>query len=299
MRATFARLRRCLLPLMLFGALAVPCAHAMSPEEFAALEPEEALRLPVLEALEVFGWQREEFLFVLENALIDLRYLYRTPSGKTSKASAAAVRTFQQEAGYEPTGVLLVSEFMELVRRGSQFWQAPIFPGPVVFSETAQAVSIEGTWAGSGSAERDPIQSSSVRCLRAAGICSAVTAKLRMGEEEDGWFHAAGIDLSLATRDWSITQWSADGIEAEDQSSLCVKQRLSIDLKRQRATLHTEPQDEERCRASAQPPRVQTLESGYEIAARYWEARQNRAHQLRSKAFQQLVERISGKPAKK
>jgi hypothetical protein len=296
MRATFALLYRYLLPLTLFCALAVP-ARAMSPEEFGALEPEEALRLPVLEALEVFGWQREEFLFVLENALIDLRYLYRTPSGKASKALSAAVRTFQQEAGYAPTGELRVSEFMELVRRGNQFWQAPIFPGPVVFSETAQAVSMEGTWAGPGSAERDPIQSSSIRCLRGAGVCTAVTATLRMGEEE-GWFHAAGIDLGLATRDWSITQWSADGIEAEDQSSLCVKQRLSIDLKRQRATLHTEPQDAARCRGSAQPPRVQTLESGYEIAARYWEAKQNRAHQLRSKAFQQLVERISVRPAK-
>jgi hypothetical protein len=249
----------------------------------------------VAEALEVFGWRREEFLFVLENSLIDLRYLYRPPSGKPSKPLTDAIRTFQREAGYPGTGVLLVGEFMALIQRGNEFWQAPVFPGPVLYSESEGNVSIEGTWMGEGAAERDPIQSTSIRCFREARLCAAVTAKLIMDEEEEGWFHASAIDLRLRARDWSITQWSAERVEAEDRSSLCVVQRLSIDLKRQAATLRNEPQADERCRESAPEPTEYRLESGYEAAARYWEQRTARAHQLRSKAFQDLVKRVSRK----
>ena len=90
----FARLRRALLPLACLAVLYAPLARAITPEEFGALDPEQALRLPVMEALEVFGWRRDEFVFVLENALIDLRYLYRQPSGKPSEALTGAIRTF-------------------------------------------------------------------------------------------------------------------------------------------------------------------------------------------------------------
>jgi hypothetical protein len=292
------RLRRLLLPLVLLAALCAPAAQAISPEEFAALAPEEALRLPVVEALEVFGWRREEFLFVLENALIDLRYLYRQPSGKPSDALTAAVRTFQREAGYAPTGELLVEEFMGLIQRGNEFWQAPVYPGPVLYSETAHGVSIEGTWVKEGAPERDPIQTTSIRCWRAASLCTAVTARLVMADDEEGWFHASAIDLALGTRDWTVTQWSDERIEAEDRSSLCVVQRLSVDRKRHGASLRNEPQSDERCSAAAPEATEHRLESGYEFAARYWQERQTRAHKLRSKAFQQLVEKVSKKSAK-
>ena len=293
------RLRRCLIPVVLAVLSQTHTAHAISPEEFAALDPEEALRLPAVEALEVFGWQREEFLFVLENALIDLRYLYRPPTGKPSKALTEAIRTFQGEAGYPRTGVIRVGELMGLIQRSNEFWQAPVFPGPVVYAESEGSISIEGTWVSKGRAERDPIQSTSIRCLRAAQLCVAITAKLIMAAEDEGWFHATATDLTLHARDWTITQWNAERIDAEDRSSLCVVQRLSIDLKRQSALLRNEPQADERCRESAPEAVEYSLESGYEVAARYWEQRTSRAHQLRSKAFQELVKRVSKKPAER
>jgi hypothetical protein len=293
------RLRLHLLPLVLAALLHVPAVHAVSPEEFGALEPEAALRLPVIEALEVFGWRREEFLFVLENALIDLRYLYAAPTGKPSKALTAAIRTYQRETGQPATGVLLVGEFMGLIERGNQFWQAPVYPGPVIYSETAQTVSIEGTWARESGETRDPVQTTSIRCHRAANLCSAVTARLVMGDEEEGWFHTSAMDLALQTREWTVVQWTADRIDAEERSSLCVVQHLTIDTRRQSATLRDEPQADARCQGSAPAPATYRLESGYEIASRYWNARQIRAHQLRSKAFQQLVDRLSKKAAAK
>jgi hypothetical protein len=297
-RAVISRLPR-RLAVLAFALLLQAPAHAMSPEEFAALGPDEALRLPVTEALNVFGWRREEFLFVLENALIDLRYLSQAPAGKPSQALTTAVRTFQREAGYQPTGVLLVSEFMALIQRGNEFWQAPIFPGPVIYAESAQSVSIEGTWAKPGAAELDPIQSTSIRCYRAAKLCSAVTAKLVMADEQGGWFHASAIDLSLQRHDFTVTQWTADRIDAEDRSSVCVVRHLVIDTRHQSATLRHEPQADERCKASFPAAGQWQLQGGYEIAARYWEARQLRSQTLRSRAFQQLVEKVSKKAAAK
>lgn len=144
----------------------------------------------------------------------------------------------------------------------------------------------------------DPIQTTSIRCYRAANLCSVVTAKLVMGDEEEGWFHAAAIDLGLQSRDWTIVQWTAGRIDAEDRSSLCVVQHLSIDTRRQAASLRDEPQADERCKGAVPAPAEYHLEGGFDIASRYWSARQTRAHQLRSKAFQQLVEKVSKKPAK-
>ena len=66
-------------------------AAAVSVEEFGAMEPDQALRLPATEALPVFGWSAREFRFVLENSLIDLRYLYQAPSGRPSAGLSAAV----------------------------------------------------------------------------------------------------------------------------------------------------------------------------------------------------------------
>ena len=298
MPTVFARLRRGLLPLLCCAMLQSPAAHAVTPQEFAALDPEDALRLPVLETLQVFGWRRDEFIFVLENALIDLRYLYRQPTGQPSRALTAAIRTFQREAGYPATGVLRVGEFMSLIQRGNEFWQAPIFPGPVQYSETEQSVAIEGTWVRQGGTEPDPIQSSSIRCSRAAGVCSAVTAKVMMSEGDSQWFHASAIDLALHAREWTVTQWTAERVEAEDRSSLCVVQHLVIDRAKQGAVLKSEPQADERCRSAAPAPLEYRLEGGYEVAARYWERRLKGAQTLRSKAFQQQVDRLSKKPRK-
>jgi hypothetical protein len=290
---------RALIAATLLAVSYLPAARAITPEEFAALDPETALRLPVLEALNVFGWRREEFVFVLENALIDLRYLYRRPSGKPSQQLSEAIRTFQREAGYRPTGVLLVGEFMSLIQRGNEFWQAPIYPGPVLYLESEGRVMIEGTWEREQEAGADPIQSTSIRCFRAANLCTAVTARLRMAGEEDSWFHASAIELGMHAYDWTISQWDAQRIEAEDRSSLCVVQRLSIDLKRQTATLRNQPLDDERCRDGNPQVVSYRLQNGYEIATRYWQQRSTRALTLRSKAFQDLVKRVSRKPASK
>jgi len=267
-------------------------ARSLTPEEFAALEPEQALRLPVVEALEVFGWREREFVFVLENALIDLRYLYRQPSGRPSEQLTASIKAFQRETGRKPTGTLLVSEFLDLVQRSNELWQAPVMPGPTFVTQTNQVLWAEGTWSSTQAPDPDPIQTTSIRCYRDAGLCSMVTAKLMLGEEADRWFHVGAVDLALQARDWKVTQWSETRIDAEDRSALCVAYALGIDLREQRVSMERSPTGAQTCAGSAEPGRSYTLVSGYTVANPYWEARQVRVHKLRSPAFRKLVEKI-------
>lgn len=275
----------------LFLASVGTVALAMTPEEFAAMDPERALQVPADEAIGVFGWKRQDFLFVLENALIDLRYLYREPTGKPSKQLTAAVKAFQLDRGMKQSGRLSVAEFMDLVRRGNEFWQAPVFPGPLQWDATPDRVSIQGSWQPETVPERDPVQTSSVRCYRGAGLCSMVTAKLLMADDDGGMFHNSAADLDLHARDFRIAQWSDAGVVAEE-STMCVTYTLTIDIAAQSASIDTQSSGGEKCAAASAPSRRYRLIGGYESAAPYWSARQARLLQLRSHAFQQAIARF-------
>jgi peptidoglycan hydrolase-like protein with peptidoglycan-binding domain len=279
-------------------ALAAPTARAITAEQFAALEPDKALALPALEAVDLFGWTREEYLFVLENALIDLRYLYRTPSGRPSPQLTAAIKAFQRDIGHPATGTLLLGELFELMQSGNEFWQAPINPGSDSLSRQGDVVTAQGTWVAPGALEPNPIHTSSIRCYRAASVCSVVTARVMTDIQPGGWYHVPGMDLALETRDLALTQWSDERVVAEEQSGPCVVYRLSVDLRGGPITLAREPTGAGQCSAAIAPARTYTLSSGYEMAARYWGDWRNRMHKVRSSAFQKLVQQIQAKRKK-
>jgi hypothetical protein len=279
-------------------ALAASTARALTAEQFAALEPDKALALPALDAADVFGWTREEYLFVLENALIDLRYLYRTPSGKPSAQLTAAIKAFQRDIGHSATGTLLLGELFELMQSGNEFWQAPITPGSDSLSRQGDVVTAQGTWVAPGALEPNPIQTTSIRCYRAASVCSVVTARVMTDIQPMGWYHAPGMDLALETRDFALSQWSDELLVAEEKSGPCVTYRLSIDLRGGPITLARQPTGAAQCSAAIAPARTYALASGYEVAARYWDDWRNRTHKLRSSAFQKLVDQIQAKRKK-
>jgi hypothetical protein len=270
-------------------------ARAITVEEFTALEPDKALALPALEAVDLFGWTREEYQFVLENALIDLRYLYRAPSGKSSAQLIAAIKAFQRDIGHSATGTLLLGELFELMHSGNEFWQAPITPGSDALSHKGDVVIAEGTWVAPGALEPNPIHTTSIRCYRAASLCSMVTARVITDVQPGGWYHAPGMDLILETRDFALTRWSDELVLAEETSGPCVTYRLSVDLRGGPITLARQPTGAGQCNAAIAPPRTYTLTSGYEVAARYWDEWRNRTHKLRSSAFQKLVEQLQNK----
>jgi len=276
-------------------AVVAPAALAITAEEFAALEPDKAMALRALDAIGLFGWTREEYLFVLENALIDLRYLYRAPSGKPSAQLTAAIKAFQRDIGHPATGTLLLGELFELMQSGNEFWQAPINPGSDSLSRQGDVVTAQGTWVAPDALEPNPINSSSIHCYRAASICSVVTARVMTDVQPGGWYHAPGMDLILETRDFALTQWNDEVLLAEEQSGPCVTYRLSVDLRGGPITLARQPTGAAQCSAAIAPARTYTLTSGYGVAARYWDDWRNRTHKLRSSAFQKLVEQIQSK----
>ncbi len=285
----------------LLAAWVAACLHggqaaAVTAEEFGAMEPEQALNLPATEALSVFGWTGREFRFVVENALIDLRYLYQPPSGRPSPALNASIKAFQRDIGAKPTGVILVGQFMDLVQRTNEFWQAPVIPGPAYVVSKGDVVSAEGTWHSDAMPEADPIQTTSIRCYRAANLCNLVTAKLVMAGDESGWFHSSVSDLGLHAQDWSIRAWSDRRIVAEDRSARCVEYVLTIDLSTEQVVMERAVVAGASC-ADAPARTDFRLVNGYEVASPYWEARQSRLLSLRSTAFQAAVKRLQARKA--
>jgi len=289
-------MRRATIRALLAGLGTTVCLHsgaamAVSAEEFGAMEPEQALKLPATEALSVFGWQATEFRFVLENSLIDLRYLYQPPSGKPSPALTAAVKAFQREIGAPATGVIQVGQFMDLVQRTNEFWQAPVIPGPAYIIDKGDLVTAEGTWHSEQVHESDPIQSTALRCYRAANLCSMVTAKVVMAGDEAGWFHSSVSDLALHAQDWTVREWSVERIVAEDRSARCLAYTLTLDLASEQVSMQRTVVAGASC-AEAAATATYRLVAGYEVASPYWEARQARLLSLRSAKFQAVVKRL-------
>ncbi|MFN0313599.1 MAG: hypothetical protein ACKVQA_00980 [Burkholderiales bacterium] len=294
----FKPLRGLLYAGVLAACLSAQASWSISPEVYSQLAPEVALELPILEALPVFGWTKREFYFIVENALVDLRYLYREPTGTSSALLSSAIKTFQSSLGHAPTGSLRVNEFVELAQRSNAFWQVPIFPGPFLVIRDDNVISAEGTWVTEGGSEANPVQTSKIRCRKDTSACYMASAKVRMERPGEYWFHAGAADLELHTTDMTITQWEPHRVEAEYRSHFCVTDTLVIDLRGNEARLYRDRTNTETCANVEVTRQTFKLGDGFQAAQDYWDKRQDRAHLLRSRAFQELVKKIQNRAAK-
>lgn len=267
-------------------------AWSMSPEAYADLDPEVALQVPMVEALPVFGWSKKAYYFIVENALIDLRYLYKEPTGTSSPALLNAIRNFQSAMQHSPTGSLRVNEFVELVERTNGMWQLPILPPGAAVIREGGVISLEGTWVSDRLRDPDPVQTSQVRCRREAGSCAMATAKVRMNDAEGGWFHNNTADLEVRIVDLKITRWDDSSIEAAYQPYFCVTDTLVVDLRADEARIFRERSDDGACAQVKAGRDTFRLVDGEEHGTKFWEQRKDRAHLLRSRAFRERVEEI-------
>ncbi|MBM3394244.1 MAG: hypothetical protein FJY37_06360 [Betaproteobacteria bacterium] len=267
-------------------------AWSITPEEYAELAPEVALDLPMVEALTVFGWTRKEYFFIVENALIDLRYLYREPNGTLSTALMNAVREFQRSLSHSPTGSLRVNEFVSLVERANAFWQIPILPPGASIVLEGDVLSVEGTWASERVKDPDPVQTTHIRCRRDSGHCTMATAKVRLYDADSGWFHSGSGDLEVRLADLKVSRWEAQWVEASFQSYFCATDTLVVDLRANEARLHRARTEGAVCNDVKVQRDTFKLISGDDSAADYWDKRRDRAHWLRSPAFRARVEEI-------
>lgn len=265
---------------------------AITPEEYSDLAPEVALQVPMVEALTVFGWSRKEYFFIIENALIDLRYYYKEPTGTSSTALMNAIRNFQSAMQHPPTGSLRVNEFVELVERTNGLWQVPVLPPRVAIIRENNVLTLEGTWQSDRARDPDPVQTVQVRCRREQGSCTMATAKVRMNDTEGGWFHNNTADLEVRMADLKVTRWDAQSVEATYQPYFCVTDTLVVDLRADQVRMFRDRSAQDSC-ADVKPSRdILRLVDGDEPAATFWERRRDRAHLLRSRAFREQVDAL-------
>lgn len=274
-------------------AVALTCeSWAITPEEYSDLAPEVALEVPMVEALSVFGWSRKEYFFIVENALIDLRYYYKEPTGASSPALMNAIRNFQSSMQNPPTGSLRVKEFVELVERTNGLWQVPVLPPSVSIIREGNVITLEGTVLSDRVRDPDPVQTTQVRCRKDQGICTLATAKVRMNDAEGGWFHNNTADLEVRMADLKVTRWDAHGVEATYHPYFCVTDTLVVDLRADQVRIFRDRSAEDACADVKTTRDTLRLVDGDEQAAAFWERRRDRAHLLRSKSFRDQVDAL-------
>lgn len=273
-------------------AMLASSAWAITPEAYAELAPEVALQLPMVEALPVFGWSRKEYYFIIENALIDLRYYYGEPAGASSAKLISAIRNFQSAMQHAPTGSLRVNEFVELVERTNSLWQLPIMPPRAAVIRDGDIVSLEGTWVSERTRDPDPVQTALVRCRHATGQCTMAIAKVHLNDAEGSWFHSNSADLDVRMSDLKITRWDENGIEAQYRPYFCITDTLVIDLRTDEARIHRERARDTSCAETKVNRDTLRLTDGDTVAGPFWEQRRDRTHLLRSRAFRERVEEI-------
>lgn len=274
------------------GVMVSSSAWGVTPEEYADLAPEVALQLPMVEALPVFGWSRKEYYFIIENALIDLRYYYGEPVGASSPKLMSAIRSFQSAMQHAPTGSLRVNEFVELVERTNSLWQVPILPPRTAVIREGDVVSLEGTWVSEQVRDPDPVQTAQVRCRQSTGQCTMAIARVHLNDAEGTWFHSNSGDLEVRMSELKVTRWDEHGIEAQYRPYFCITDTLVIDLRTDEARILRDRARDNACADVKTGRDTLRLVDGDTAAAAFWEQRRDRAHQLRSRAFRERVDEI-------
>ncbi len=126
-------------------ALAVPLVASLAAEppvdiknltrkQFEALPKAQQRKLPAFRVFPLMVQDKKTpaqqakamMVFVVEDALYELRFYPSLPTGRESGKLRMALKKFQRSVGYKPTGVLLLGEWEELVKRNKGLRYYPI-----------------------------------------------------------------------------------------------------------------------------------------------------------------------------
>ena len=254
-----------------------------SPAEMAELPPSEATadenvnkpyfelmgRLAVEQAKkdgEDPGDSMKATVGVVEYALYRLGFYRQSITGKENQSLRAAIKRFQQAMGAEPTGILLMGEFIELDRRKETLDRRKVVPeNNLRIVKSGDFLIAEGTWTFQNGAMRFPIQTTEIRCTRRPEECVGVTASIL----DDG--AATAIDLDLSWRYWKVTKWSDEEVVAENDDSPCVAYTLTISPKANSVYQFRRGKGGEGCAQSIGAPEIMLLADGTAVAEQHYE----------------------------
>ena len=204
---------------------------------------------------------------VVEYALYRLGFYRQSITGKENPSLRAAIKRFQKSMGSEPTGDLLMGEFIELDRRKETLDQRQVVPeNELRIVKSGDFLIAEGTWTFKNGAMRFPIQTTEIRCTRRPEECVGVTASLL-----EGGAAAAAADLDLSWRYWKITKWSDEEVVAENDDSPCVAYTLTISPKANSVYQFRRGKGGEGCEQSTGAPEIMLLADGTAVARQHYE----------------------------
>ena len=227
---------------------------------------------------------------VVEYALYRLGFYRQTITGKESTSLRAAIKRFQKSMGAEPTGDLLMGEFIELDRRKETLDQRRIVPeNELRIVKSGDFLIAEGTWIFQNGTMRFPIQTTEIRCTRRPEECVGVTASLLDGRAE------TAADLDLSWRYWKITKWSDEEVGAENDDSPCVAYTLTISPKANSVYQFRRGKGGEGCEQSTGAPEIMLLANGTEVAKKHYEKLRNQALGYYDKEFLGQIRNAAGK----
>ena len=146
-------------------ALAVPLFTSLAAEspvnvnnltrkQFEALPKAQKRKLPLFKVFPLLlqdkktTAQQVKAVTVLgvEDALYELRFYTSLPTGRETGNLRTAIKKFQRSAGYKPTGVLLLGEWEELVKRKKGLRYYPISLPSLSYYASGNWVIVKGTW---------------------------------------------------------------------------------------------------------------------------------------------------------
>lgn len=192
----------------------------------------------------------------LEAALAKLK-LYSLPfEGKPNKALTEAVKKFQQQIKTEPTGQLLICEWLELAKQTKTPSQRFIKPGHINFeafdidSSPHDLWAINGSWSLINSKDLVPhskhayfvsrlssthedamphLKSSIIECNKKTNICTEDWVAFFYDTElEDSAVHTY---LKRDILKWNIKKWDGDEIIADAPDSECLTVSIKYNIK--------------------------------------------------------------------
>ena len=276
---------------VLISIFALSNTFALTKEELNKMPKDKVNQLPVIEVMSIEGMSlKKQFLFlILENAFIDLRYLFKKPSGSPSKELTKAIMDFQTDIGNKPTGILTVSEFTELKDRHDATNTIPIYISSQHVADIGNTVEAVGTWDSEENAF--PLQLTKLRCFEQSMDCVLATAVLSVPTNGSNNQGSLRLELDFIT----VTRWDELEIHAEIKNSKCVSYTLIIVRKSKEVFQIRRGKGLEGCEGIATSPVIIRLKSGFSIAYEFWKKQNKKQKKYLSSNYQKWMKSISTK----
>jgi hypothetical protein len=257
----------------------------LTKEQINKLSKEKARILPAKELFSAVGISDKEFIFLVENMLLDLRYLFKRPTGKPSTELTAAIKQFQLDIGHKQTGILLAEEFEELGKRYDLIGFIPIYPSSTHILRVGNLVSAKGTWVFEKDSIANPIQTTDIICQKTSGKCWVATAEISM--------NSGNAYLSVDIEEWIITKWNDYEVQAENDNSRCVNYTLTINTKNKEAYMFRRGKGISGCEGIAESPSILKLVDGFDVGYKYYHERLKKRSEILSSAFRKQINDLS------